>query len=799
MVLRGAGFPAAQVLSLGAPEAAEAARRICTLKESEADEFGRVIAALQAATETAPPGGGKLLGKAIKRLRAGELPELGDAPAEVVALLQPAVAARAAVVEARAVFEQTFAGARERVSTALRTVAADDRFREAVTWQSRGAVRGSIDALLRQPVSATDDKTRQQEQLVAGYLQRYCTKNDTIGFFGPIGWARVAPEAAVVAVPGPALVSRRHVFFEYWPIDVLAQKLAEDGDLKLLLAPRRLPAVWLDGLQLHYPIDKVVTVDEEVARLLSLCDGRRSAQTIAAELGGDEWYPMLAELEEKKLIRWTLDVPTHPFHPERELRQMLVDLGDAPAQRRALGILDELCAARDRVALAAGDARGIDEALRACEEQFIQLTESATVRTGQARNMLSEDCLRDLELRLPDAAFAGLGAPLTLILLSARWLSWELARRYREELERMHAALAAETGSPVVDLLRFWTQAADLLSDNAKRPSQLVDDVKREVERRWSAILALDPTARRIDLRAEELHGRVADAFSAPGPGWANARFHGPDLMPIVEDGRTRWVLGEIHCAENMVLMPLFVQHHPAPEVLHQLLRQSVGPRLEPVKLRQNVDRRGLNSPWSDDFDVETGASRSARPPEQLLQVGQLVVDSAGGLCVRTRDGARRWDVIEFFGFILTHNFGDLRLLPPAPHQPRVTIDDLVIARERWQLAPAELAFAREAKPVDRFFGAVRFARDRQFPRFVFVKVPEEDKPVFVDLESPIYVEILAKLARKASAITFSEMLPGLDEVWLPDAQGNRYTCELRTAVVDPQPWQGPPVSRSGP
>jgi hypothetical protein len=40
-------------------------------------------------------------------------------------------------------------------------------------------------------------------------------------------------------------------------------------------------------------------------------------------------------------------------------------------------------------------------------------------------------------------------------------------------------------------------------------------------------------------------------------------------------------------------------------------------------------------------------------------------------------------------------------------------------------------------------------------------------------------------------------MLPAPEEVWLPDAAGNRYTCELRMLVVHPVPWR--PPGRSSP
>jgi hypothetical protein len=45
-------------------------------------------------------------------------------------------------------------------------------------------------------------------------------------------------------------------------------------------------------------------------------------------------------------------------------------------------------------------------------------------------------------------------------------------------------------------------------------------------------------------------------------------------------------------------------------------------------------------------------------------------------------------------------------------------------------------------------------------------------------------------MLRRASSVTVSEMLPSPDEAWLPDAQGERYCCELRLAAVDGRRWQ---------
>jgi len=44
----------------------------------------------------------------------------------------------------------------------------------------------------------------------------------------------------------------------------------------------------------------------------------------------------------------------------------------------------------------------------------------------------------------------------------------------------------------------------------------------------------------------------------------------------------------------------------------------------------------------------------------------------------------------------------------------------------------------------------------------------------------------------KGQAVVVTGMLPTFDELWLEDAQGSRYTSELRIAAVDPQPWRAP-------
>ena len=133
-----------------------------------------------------------------------------------------------------------------------------------------------------------------------------------------------------------------------------------------------------------------------------------------------------------------------------------------------------------------------------------------------------------------------------------------------------------------------------------------------------------------------------------------------------------------------------------------------------------------------------------------------------------------------------------LELLPEMQHSPRVTIDQLVVRRESWRFAPADLPFAFEESEVRRFVGARRWARAHGVPRFAYMRSSLEVKPIYIDFESPVAVNIFAKMVRRAkehisgtASLKFSEMLPTLEETWLTDVVGNRYTSEIRLVAVD--------------
>jgi hypothetical protein len=106
----------------------------------------------------------------------------------------------------------------------LRAVANDPLFREAVAWQNRAAMHNAIGKVAaRSPAGGSDQRRR--EEVVASYWQRYCAKNDTIGFFGPLAWGRLADDGPAIQARCGRLVSERTVHFEAWAMQALADAL----------------------------------------------------------------------------------------------------------------------------------------------------------------------------------------------------------------------------------------------------------------------------------------------------------------------------------------------------------------------------------------------------------------------------------------------------------------------------------------------------------------------------------------------------------------------------------------------
>ncbi|HEY0763776.1 MAG TPA: lantibiotic dehydratase [Pyrinomonadaceae bacterium] len=830
IALRGAGFPAAQVFKLAVPEHAAAIDNHFAQIE-EAEQQARL--AQTTAVDLAHHCVDRLtvdeqraaMERVLKKLQKGKVPATEIADDAVRMAVERLRSAREQIESAKAKFDESFAAALQQNTIAISEIASQERFREAVIWQNRHVYQTAIQPFLeRESTSTRSSKQRQREELIANYWQRYCVKNDTIGFFGPVGWARVVPGDEVINVrPGSDLVATRNVRFEGWGIDALIRSLMRESTFAHWLIPRRLSLIDIDNTLLHLPLQAPINISVEQATLLLACDGSKNAKQVARDLlempnlgfkTEADVFRKLAELRNRRLISWEWSSPIpHQVHPEKVLAEMFAGIEEETLRQTSLSKLNELDENRQSVARAAGNPEQLAQALENLETTFSRLTGAAPTRSHgrmyAARTLVYEDCRRDIEVDIGEKLIHSLGAPLTLLLEGARWFSFELAGHVRQVVDKIYADLARKAGSPVVEAAAFYDKVRPLIFTPE---SPIYHSVLALFHKRWAEILKLDPQAHRLQYSSEELKPRVLSAFPAPRAGWPNARFHSPDVMIEATDqeairrGDYQLVLGELHPGEITISNGIFVGQHPSPEELFQALEIDLPEsRVLPIASRTQPGgnaRTSLLLLTSRDYFLDYSLDSAHIAPQRTLSLGNIVFEKNGaGLIARTRDRRLAFDVMHFMGSALTSIGGaDLKVVPPARHTPRITIDRFVVAREAWRFPPSEITFVDEQDEAYRFINARRWAQQHGLPRFVFVKTPAEVKPFFVDFDSPVLINIFAKMVHRTLTgkhsdplvslppnpkITISEMLPTPDKCWLPDAAGQHYTSELRMVVVD--------------
>jgi amino acid adenylation domain-containing protein len=738
-------------------------------------------------------------------------PTLAEAADAVIATVAADPVARE---QAGAVYAAEFTAATGRLSVALFEAASRPELREAIAWQNRHALATGIDMVVRRgpEPGKRKGKSRQHEALVASYLQRYCAKNDTIGFFGPVGWSRIDDGQGIRiahAAPGQFLAVRT-TYLEGWAVRAI---LADHAvGLRPWLVPRRMPFVGLDGTLLHLPLAPPVTLTPAEAAVMRASDGVTDARTVAAAVLADpaaglsdvaEVFAVIARLADSHRLAWQVEVAPQDIRSECTMRSLLSRVTDDGIREPAEKALDELIAARDELADAAGDGERVATAMASLEETFTRLAGvPPTRRAGElyaGRTLAYEECLRGDTVRLGTDTLDGLRDALALVLDSARWFNAACGEIFARHFDRAYRQRAAVLGTDVVPFADLWLIINDALFH---QPPQLIEPAVSAVRQRWSAILDLPADGQRVALRAGDLRERVAAQFPARPRPWRLAVHNSPDLMVAGTDatagGRLTWVLGELHPSVITARYATWLELHDDPDSFRAAIRHDMGGHA--VWLAETAEKGGTCTRLSNvlaspgDFRLIYAHDSCGYDPASTVTVGDCdVIGSPAGLRVRRRDGTFEADLLEVLADVITATISNsFDLVPPGPHTPRVTIDDLVVSRERWTFAATDLAFADTVDESARYLQARAWAASHRLPRHVFLRFTGEGKPIYADLTSLASIDVMSRSLRRCrraagadATVTVVEMLPTPDDAWLTDARGQRYTAELRMVAVD--------------
>ncbi|RCV53977.1 lantibiotic dehydratase [Marinitenerispora sediminis] len=772
LLVRTPGFPAALLDPVARPETLAEADR---LADAEA-RVDRMRAAFLDGTwptvreraKTAPPPDAprfRVLVAAAKRVDRGE--SVPDRPREALAHYLPddwaagwnaAVQARdEAVAAAQATFAGGLAAARGEVAAAFH----DTRLRHAVHISNPGFHRTAFGAesTVARLADPRGRDARRALSTAHRYLRRFTTRCETVAFFGPVLFARFAPDLDAPHTVDAPVAERVFVEAGTWLVDRIAADLTQATPVERLRA-------WRDPMVRPVPgrdeVERVldgrrVRLPPDLMRFWRAADGRPVAE-IAAEAGLAPERIATEVPRLRPLLRLTaVPVPATELHP-------LPLLAAAPVARRLLAV-------RDRYAdLPWPDRR---DALEEAESLAASLSGDRARTAGRHyadREVFHEDRSSPLSERVRFGApalrgvRAALDAVLPLVYLGA------LLRR-----EDARDAVRAALSDRPAPLLRVVT--ADL-PEHPRRAERL-----RAALRALVAERAASPGCRAVHLDSAAVAAVLAPLWELVPPDAAgDPCLPSPDLMAVGPDLATAtWLLSELHDDCGSIYGGLENPLHSDPAGLWAGYTAAVTARIDPAGVATVVARRRSAhvTPEPPGRSIEL-SGMSGRDRAETVPIAEVLVPPTGDRVLV--DGRPR---LLYPGDLdsTAHRALALPALKPVTvdlgaHTPRITVDGVVYQRERWRIRSQ----TREAgDEFGRWRAVQRLRSAHALPRRCYVRHPAEPKPLYVDFADPLAVLDLARLP--PGEVTVTEALPAPGELWWR-VGGAAQHAELRIGCV---------------
>ena len=273
-------------------------------------------------------------------------------------------------------------------------------------------------------------------------------------------------------------------------------------------------------------------------------------------------------------------------------------------------------------------------------------------------------------------------------------------------------------------LWQAYAQRIGLSEEEAERRAAAMraelDAAQEEAkfQQRWAEILQVPADTHRVQLDSDELVDRVAELFPRRPLPWATAIHHSPDFMLAAEDAAAvardehLFVLGELHLSFNTMESRLFVQQHDDPASMLAAAEADLGDRrIYSIPSREVPGVSSRVSPpsalMSPNYTYWTIHLEAAAPPGPIIPAADLTVQLEDDrLIVRSGSGELTAPLSRVFGELLSAaTVNAFKPIARDGRSPRITIDQLVLARESWSFPAEQVAWARDqvrGRPVLR-------------------------------------------------------------------------------------------------
>lgn len=563
------------------------------------------------------------------------------------------------------------------------------------------------------------------------YLQRVAAKNDTFSRFGPTTWGRIDDSTTTLKIDIRPGIASRDVFLERWTAHAVAASINAEGPETKVEVP---------ALQPH----AFETLLEDVQKWKLIPERER-------------WMSILQPIAAlpKRFAAAT----------ETEERQSIQDEG-----REKLGALGAVLQRKDRFLFAAANPIG-EECFR--ESNFtINETLISEIAVEAAPWI---DFWRDTYAFVASRVAAGLRAVLDKVSTKNG------GAPLPEFLHACELAKLPLTGPGLVALADVAFQEVkaafrEQMKPHAAKPEyELTVDDCRIVRRKFQYPKFEEYTYPSADLQID------AESIEA------------------VANKNYRWILAELH---------------PAAALLQHCMYWACPDK---PALHAAIARTTCNKPnfyfglFAADFTAHTTVHlfdalpdltnfvAPQRPHPRWRSIApsavEVYADETGDVALRRIENreylgsfARGWVIgLGFHPF----QFG------LAPHMPRLRCGKIVVQRRAWVVTQEELPKGKfTGVSRDLVLAIERLRAQRDLPRYAYIRPTEQalrrsgaegrdkdTKPVFVDLESYLFLEIFYRWLIKAGELEVTEMLPDPDHLLWREPDGRR-TFELRALII---------------
>ncbi len=734
-----------------------------------------------------------------KAIRAGTMPPPTDETSSAFAICWGCARGQA-VAEATfdEVMHSEFEEARKSLLQAGRTIL------PPYLVFSVGGMRDLVSKLVQPGPEATKVQNRSaregdRERHLLLYLQRICGKNDTFSRFGPSAWGRISEECQGFNFLPDAPITDRISFFERWTAHAVAAVINQDAETRLEVAPRLNPTGRLEGNAFFLAeTNERFLLDEKTIAALQKCDGATPAHVIPLP------PERLQSLASQGVIRWQLEVPAlEPFAFDCLLKAVRA-WREGPVRTRWLDRLEPFAQLPEKFRL----TNDVSRRLAIMDEARERLTNLGTEQKSAPRalytaaNPIAEECFRDPKVILSEKMAE------SFIRDAEPWIDfWRdtyafVASRVAAGLRELFLTAPKQEGAlPLPSFLRHC--ANNRLPLTAHGTIVFAHKAFQEIKAAFRKQIESRADLEEVELTTEDCH-LVRRSFDYPKfdeytyPS-ADLQISAPSREAIAR-GDYRWILAELHPPPALI-HHCFYWSCPDRPALSKALESTINGR---GNLHFGVTATDLTAHTSVRFfDALPGitnfvSAQKAEPSYQTVPPGEAEVyvdETSGDVAVRHRESkkylgsfARAWLIpLGFHPF----QFGR------TPHMPRLRCGNVIVQRRAWTVGLGELAAGNfSGVSRDLFLAVEQLRAEKDWPRHIYIRPSEQalrrsggegrdkdTKPVYIDLESYLSLEIFHRWLNKSGELEVTEMLPDPDHLCWQESDGRR-TFELRTLIV---------------